>query len=166
MQKILEVIFRNLDQWIESENSQRRQDGGFALPKCEVKLLGQMSLLANTKVVATLSLVGTVDMDAKLEKMDHAIKRKMIELLKANNLVYDEDSEKIWLPTGSRFETLFKLKTLKVSIVDPESALVSKAVKAKEKNKLLIQEAIASDSFPNLVDRIQANGGDLNFFVE
>lgn len=46
-----------------------------------------------------------------------------------------------------------------------ESALVSKAVKAKEKNKVLIIDAIASGEFPNLVERIEANDGDLEYFV-
>ncbi len=166
MQDVLETVFKDLDDWITKANTARREDGGFGFPKCEVRVLGQMSLLANKKVSAVLKLIGTLDLDAHLEKMDYSIKRKMIELLKRHNLTYDEDSEKIWLSPGSKFEELYKLSNLSVYILDPESALVSKAVKAKDKNRLLIGDAIASEKFPTLMDRIEANGGDLKFFLE
>jgi len=52
-----------------------------------------------------------------------------------------------------------------VEAIDPESALVSKAVKAPQKNKQLIREAIASEEFPTLVDRILENGGRLENFI-
>ena len=42
---------------------------------------------------------------------------------------------------------------------------VSKAVKAPEKNKQLLRQAIASSQFPNLVDRILGNGGKLESFI-
>ena len=166
MLSLLKTLFEDLDAWIATENVRRHGNGDFAFRKCEIKLLGQMSLLANEKVNAILKLVGTVDLDAHLEQMDHLIKMKMIELLNKNKLVYDEDSEKIWIPRGSQFQALHKLDNLLVSIIDPESALVSKAIKAKYKNKQLIQDAIASENFQNLIDRIEANGGDLNFFLE
>ncbi|MCB9026436.1 MAG: hypothetical protein H6625_08985 [Bdellovibrionaceae bacterium] len=54
---------------------------------------------------------------------------------------------------------------MKIKLLDPESALVSKAVKAKDKNKVLILDAIASECFPNLARRIQDNGGDLKYFI-
>jgi hypothetical protein len=131
-----------------------------------VKLLGQISLLANEKVSAVLNLVGTVDLDAHLEKMEFPVKRKMLELLKDRNLVYDEDSEKIWIPPGSKFENFLKFDNLSVFRLDPESVLVSKAIKAKQKNKQLIQDAIASEKFSNLIERIGKNGGKLSFFLE
>ena len=50
-------------------------------------------------------------------------------------------------------------------MIDPESALVSKAVKGPEKNEQLVREAIASTKFPNLVQRILLNGGKLENFA-
>lgn len=166
MIEVLKRLFRELDLWITRENESRDKEGVFKFRKCEIKLLGQMSLLANERVSAWLDLVGTRDLDADLGNIEHPIKRRMIELLKANRLEYDEDSEKIWLPAGKKFEVLFRFKNLTVSILDPESALVSKAIKAKEKNKQLIQEAIALNKFPNLIDRIEENGGDIEYFLE
>jgi hypothetical protein len=68
-------------------------------------------------------------------------------------------------PSFGYLEALFDLDHGTVESIDPESALVSKAVKAPKKNKQLIREAIASDAFPTLVDRILANGGKLENFV-
>jgi hypothetical protein len=54
---------------------------------------------------------------------------------------------------------------LTVECLDPESVLVSKAVKAPAKNKQLLRQAIASNQFPSLVDRILKHGGRLEEFL-
>ena len=41
----------------------------------------------------------------------------------------------------------------------------SKAVKSPTKNKQLIRLALASDSYPHLLERIIACGGDVNNFI-
>lgn len=133
MERILREIFYALEAWILNENKRRHERGGFSFPKCEVRLLGQMSLIANEKVAATLRLIATLDLDAHLEQMDYQIKKRMVELLNEKNLTYDEDSEKIWLPPDSEFLELYTFNSLMVSMLDPESALVSKAVKAQKK---------------------------------
>jgi hypothetical protein len=166
MKEALKEVFNKLDVWITEQNREREQEGSVRIGKCEIKLLGQMSLMAQEKVAAVLHLFQTRDVDAKLEKMDHAVKQKLVSLLAAKRLVYDEDSHLVWIPKGSKFETLFDYKNFSVTVIDPESALVSKAVKAKEKNKQLIQDAIESDLFPGLVDRIIEHGGDLKYFME
>ncbi|MCP4623033.1 MAG: hypothetical protein GY850_05825 [bacterium] len=51
-------------------------------------------------------------------------------------------------------------------MIDAESALLSKAIHAPQKNKQLIRQAIASGKFPDLVDRIIENNGKLDFFLE
>ena len=64
------------------------------------------------------------------------------------------------------FDNFCEFRYVRVKLLDAESALVSKAVKAPKKNKLLIVDAIASEKFPNLIERIEKNGGDLKFFLE
>jgi hypothetical protein len=59
----------------------------------------------------------------------------------------------------------FDFENISIESIDPESALVSKAVKAPLKNKQLIREAIASGEFPTLIDRILANDGKLEDFT-
>ena len=71
----------------------------------------------------------------------------------------------IFIPEHSEFLPFLNLSMLEVVVIDPESALVSKAVKAPEKNIQLIRQAIASDEFPKLVERIIKAGGDLKKFT-
>lgn len=160
----LEELFTELNVRVEKIDLERRGEGLLPVPRAKVQLLGQMSPLANDKVSPILSLAQTGDLDAFLV-MDHIVKVELGKILKKHGLIYDEDSSLIWIPPGAQFESLFDLDHVVVESIDPESALVSKAIKAPEKNKQLIREAIASDAFPALVDRILENGGKLENFV-
>ena len=104
-------------------------------------------------------------MDAKL-RMDYFTKNKLLDLLEANGLVYDEDSHLTWIPENAKVIELFKFKNIEVKLIDAESTLVSKAIHAPQKNKQLIRQAIASGKFPDLVDRIIENNGKLDFILE
>jgi len=160
----LENIFKKLNERIGEMNDDRRREGLIGLPKAEITLLGQMSLLAQEHIAAALALTQTVDLDAKL-KMDHIIKQELKALLAEAGLIYDEDSHLIWLPKTAKFMELFNFSCVAIKCVDAESALVSKAVKAHEKNKVLIRQAIASGEFPKLTERIIENGGNLENFL-
>jgi len=92
--------------------------------------------------------------------------KRLLELLKAKGLVYDDDSHLVWMPKDAKTIDLFQFKNIEVKLIDPESALVSKAIHAPAKNKQLIRQAIASGKFPTLVDRIIENNGKLDFFLE
>ena len=165
MKKVIEKIFTDLNQIVELENIQRLKDGLLTIPKSEILILGQMSLMVNESVATILNLAQTGDMDAKL-RMDHFAKKKLVDLLEANGLVYDEDSHLTWIPENAKEIGLFKFKNIEVKMIDAESTLVSKAIHAPQKNKQLIRQAIASDKFPDLVDRIIENNGKLDFFLE
>ena len=165
MKKLIKKIFTDLNQVIELENLQRLKEGTLTIPKSEVLIFGQMSLMLNESVATILNLIQTGDMDAKLQ-MDYFTKNKLIELLKENGLVYDEDSHLIWIPENAKIIELFKFKNIEVKLIDAESTLVSKAIHAPEKNKQLIRQAIASGNFPDLIDRIIENNGKLDFILE
>jgi hypothetical protein len=164
MNQILRRIFKLLDQRIAEENAERRESGGNTISSSEVRILGQMSLLANKKVSSVLHLAQTGDMDALVSTVFAKLELKKI--LVENGLVYDEDSEKIWIPPGSSFEKLFEFPNVLVTVIDPESALVSKAVKAIEKNKFLLREALASGTFKNLLARIEKHGVDVRRLLD
>jgi hypothetical protein len=140
-------------------------EGTLTIPKSEVLLFGQMSLMLNESVVKILNLIQTGDMDAKLQ-MDYFTKNKLLELLEKNGLIYDEDSHLIWIPENAKVIEIFKFKNIEVKLIDAESTLVSKAIHAPQKNKQLIRQAIASGNFPDLVDRIIENNGKLGFILE
>ena len=161
----MKKIFIDLDQTVELENLQRMKEGMLTIPKSEVLLIGQMSLMLNESVASFLNLIQTGDMDAKL-RMVYFAKKKLLELLEANGLVYDEDSHLIWIPKNAKTIDLYKFKNIEVKLIDPESALLSKAICAPQKNKQLIREAIASGRFPDLVTRIIENNGIIDYFIE
>ena len=160
----MKKIFTDLNLAVELENFQRLKDGTLIIPKSEVLLLGQMSLMLNESVAAFLNLIQTADMDAKL-RMDYFTKNKLLDLLKAKGLVYDEDSHLVWIPENTKVIELFRFKNIEVKLIDAESILLSKAIHAPQKNKQLIRQAIASGKFPDLVDRIIENNGKLDFFL-
>ena len=165
MKKLMRKIFADLNQIIELENLQRLKEGTLTIPKSEVIIFGQMSLMLNESVATILNLIQTGDMDAKL-RMDYFTKNKLLELLKSNGLVYDEDSHLVWIPEDAKVIELFNFNNIEVKMIDAESTLVSKAIHAPQKNKQLIRQAIASGKFPALVDRIIENNGKLDFFLE
>jgi hypothetical protein len=160
----LEEIFHELNERVTAIAQERAEDGLRPIPKANVKILGQMSLLASVEVSAVLSLAQTGDMDA-LVTMEHVVLAELRKILTKNGLVYDDDSDLIWIPPGATFAELLDLEHVQVSLIDAESALVSKAVKAPQKNKQLMREAIASEKFPGLIDRILEHGGRLEDFA-
>ncbi len=164
MKKLMKRIFTDLNQAVELENLQRLKEGTLTIPKSEVLIFGQMSLMLNESVAAILNLIQTGDMDAKL-RMDYFTKNKLLDLLKANGLVYDEDSHLVWGPDDAEEIDLFKFQYIEVKLLDAESTLVSKAIYAPQKNKQLIRQAIEIGKFPTLVDRIIENHGKLDFFL-
>ena len=165
MKKLMKKIFAELDRAVEQENRQRLKDGTLTIPKSEVLILGQMSLMLNESVTKTLNLIQTGDMDARL-RMDNFTKSKLLQLLKGNGLVYDEDSHIVWAPEDYKTINFLNLKNVDVNLIDAESVLLSKAIHAPEKNRQLVRQAIVSGHFPDLVDRIILKGGELEHFLE
>lgn len=160
----LKSIFERLNVRIAELNQERRSEGMLGATGVEIRLLGQMCPLADPRISAVLHLAQTADVDAFLQ-MDSFVKEELKKLLAEAGLFFDEDSTLVWIPEGATFEPLFSLPNLTVLALDPESALVSKAVKAPEKNKVLIREALASGQFAKLADRILKAGGKLERFL-
>ena len=165
MKELMRKIFADLNQAVELENIRRLEEGISTIPKSEVLIFGQMSLMLNESATSYLSLIQTGDMDAKLQ-MDYFTKNKLKKLLESSGLVYDEDSHLVWIPQDAKIINLFNFKNIEVKLVDAESTLVSKAVHAPQKNKQLVRQAIASGKFPGLIDRIIKNDGKLDNFLE
>jgi hypothetical protein len=160
----IQKVFTQLDARIAELNRGYREEGLALIAKCEAILLGQLSLFVDREASVLLSLAHTADLDAKL-RMDHAVKVELKKILAKEGWIYDEDSPLIWIPPGAKFVELFDFDNVIVKRIDPESALVSKAVKAPQKNLQLIRQAIASGQFSELVRRILENGGKLEDFI-
>lgn len=161
---LLKEIFEELNLRILELNRANRAEGLAIYPKAEILLLGQLSLSVDEKVVARLNLTQTADLDALL-KAEFKIKDELKKILPRYGYVYDEDSPLIWIPPESKFVNLFLLDRITVKYLDAESVLLSKAIKAPKKNKVLIREALATNLFPSLADRILKHGGNLEDFL-
>ena len=160
----LRAIFEGISERIDVLNHERRRDGAPPIPRAQVQLLGQISLFCRESVSAILTLAQTGDLDAHLV-MENVVKEMLKRELATIGMIYDEDSSLIWIAPGSQFDVLFEFKNVVVQAIDAESALVSKAVKAPEKNRILIREAIACGRFINLAERIVENGGRMENFI-
>ncbi len=156
-------ILNELDRWLAGEKNRRRKEGGPYIPKVEILLLGQMGLLAHPSDLSVkLHLVGTIDVDAKVSA-DRFVVKEFGRILKDHDLEYDEDSEKVWVPPKSTQTMIHDSLHLKCDVLDPIYLLTSKAIKAKEKNRFLVQEALVL--FGNeLEELIVRHGGDLDYF--
>ena len=86
MKNLVKKIFTELNQVIELENLQRLKDGTLRIPKSEIIIFGQMSLMVNESVATILDLAQTGDMDAKL-RMDYFAKKKLMDLLEFSNVI-------------------------------------------------------------------------------
>jgi hypothetical protein len=157
-------IITKLEESIDLLNQERVADDGFRLPKAKIILLGQFSLLANPKISSQLNIPATMDVDAKLEA-DWVIKEAFKKILKSEGLDYDEDSGLIWIPPKSTFELLHDSLLLRCESLSPVYGLLSKAIKAKEKNRVLVRDAIALFG-KELVELITKYGGDPEYFLK
>jgi hypothetical protein len=158
-----EQILRDLDERIETENERRRANESAAYPKMKILLLGQMGLFAHPdRLQAKLRLVGTVDVDAKVEAT-HGVMQLFEKTLESHGLEYDRDSHLVWIPAQSTQTTLFETPRLKCDVLDPLYVLTSKAVKAREKNRVLIKQALALYG-RELEDLIRKHGGEPDYF--
>lgn len=161
MKKILEVV-KELDLSIERENNRRKKEGVVLLSRAGIDILGQMSLFLAAEIRTHLHLFATYDLDA-LVKGDYWIKEKFQALLKKEGLELDPLSHEIWIPLGSTFKLLFSSNRITCRSLDPLYALLSKAIKAKEKNRILVAEALVFYG-NKLAKLIKKFDGDLDYF--
>lgn len=161
MELIKQVIEELEKAIIEELDSYDDKDISFA--KTEIKILGQFALLLDEEASKNLPLVATMDVDALL-KGEWFVQKTLRDSLKAKGLEYDELSGEIWIPKGEEFITYYDSEYLKLSYLDPISTLTSKAIKAKEKNRPLLKEALAYYG-DKLSNRIKNHGGDLEYFT-
>ncbi|HLG19013.1 MAG TPA: hypothetical protein VI895_04245 [Bdellovibrionota bacterium] len=158
-----EQILRELDERIEKENERRRADEITSYPKMKILLLGQMGLFAHPdELEAKLHLVGTADVDAKIQA-EYSLVQLFEKVLEAFGLEYDRDSHLVWVPPESTQITIFETPRLKCDVVNPLYLLTSKAIKAKEKNRILIKQALKIYG-RELESLIRQHGGDPNYF--
>tara|TARA_R110002049_G_scaffold215980_2_gene387380 strand:+ start:1228 stop:1719 length:492 start_codon:yes stop_codon:yes gene_type:complete len=160
----LHKIGLELDKRISDADEKSYADQGIGLiPKdIEMKIMGQMALLADEEISSRIELNATFDVDAHI-KASVEVLRILDQLLKENGLALDMLSDEIWMPPDTVWETFYEGDYVKILKARPTDVLVSKAVKAPIKNKRLIMDAIAIYG-EELAGRIDKFGGRSSFF--
>ena len=103
--------------------------------------------MADKNASEKLPLVATRDFDA-LIKGDWSARTLLRITLSEFNLEYDDLSGEVWLPDDATFIELHNSNTLNISYLSPVDALLSKAIKAPDRNKNLIKKAL--EIYPEL----------------
>lgn len=111
---MLVAVFEKLDVAIQAENRQQQKYG----------------------------LLGTMDLDAKING-EHFVKEKLQAILQEESLELDPTGHEVWYPKESTFTEIFTTPRLICRTLDPIYSLTSKAVKAKEKNRILVAAALS-----------------------
>lgn len=123
------------------ENNGRALDSLAPLPRLEITLLEQISLLVRSEVTNKIPLASTSDFDAWITS-SWELKRILTSTLEKFGLHYDQLSKEIWMDPDAKKEILYESDLLKIEAFHPIDVIVSKALKAPEKNKFLVQHGL------------------------
>lgn len=160
--KLFDEIIEEVEILLEKENLERNEMGAPPVKKTIINILGQMSLLLNETTSTSLPLMATADIDAII-KGDTIVRQYLLNIIKPKGLRLDDLSSEIWIPEDATFHEYYESNLLKVNYIDPISALTSKAIKAKEKNRFLIKHALKYYG-NSLSNKILFYGGDIKYF--
>jgi hypothetical protein len=136
---MLRQVARQLDDWIAARNRESRSEGLPTIHPCHIRLFGQTALL-ETGVRLTLAATRDVDVTADYES---AVEAEFRRLLKSKGRELDPLGHEIWMPKETQYSVLYAGQSVELTVADPEAVLVSKALKAPEKNRALLVEYLA-----------------------
>lgn len=157
MKDVLDAL-KELDHEVLQLNIERDAQSLPHYPSAKIQILGQMSLVLNTDLVSQLSLFATQDVDAII-KGEWIVTSLFKRALEKRALQLDFLSSEIWLPPDAKYIPIFSGKCVECEILDPISALTSKAIKAPQKNHNLILDALKFYG-SKLEENIKIYGGD------
>jgi hypothetical protein len=160
----LKTLVSCLREEITALNQEREADNLAPIAQVHLKLLGQSALMFNPVISQQLTLIQTRDLDAIIEG-DWSSRSLVKRAISRLGLEYDDLSKEIWIPPGAQFISLFEDNIMKLEALDPFYTFLSKAVKAPEKNKQLIVQALFMYG-DALAQAITAHGGETGFFID
>ena len=160
MDKLAE-IFLALDQWVARENVRARAQGTPAYRRCSVRVLGQSALWA---AGVDLALTATQDLDAYGD-YEWAVQRELERLLAENGKVLDPHGHEVWMPRETRYDPLYQGTFVEALVADADAVLISKALKAAEKNRALVTEYLAKGASDRFFELARKYRVDLEQFV-
>ena len=158
----LAAVFERLDQWVTAENQSATIEGFRLLPKSIFRVVGQAALLeANVQ----FNVAATVDVDV-LNNAKHEVVAKLSELLMAEGLELDPLSNEIWMPSETLYIEIFKGDWVTAMRAETEFIMVSKALKAPSKNRVLLRNYVAMRPPTSFFKMCEKYNVDLNAVIE
>jgi hypothetical protein len=158
---MLVAIVQQLDDWVATQNIEARAEGLLGQRRCRIRLLGQMALV---EAEAPLHLVATNDVDAYTD-CDHATQKELERLLVQVGKTLDPLGQKIWMPRETQYRRLFQGLFVTLEVADVDAVLVSKALKAPQKNRSLLTEYLARGPSPRFLTLARKYKVDLEQFL-
>lgn len=141
-----------LDEWIAVQNKSLRAEGLPLLKPCKLKVIGQTALL---ETGFPLRLASTLGVDIRAD-LDFAVQKQLQSLLSERDRTLDPLAHEAWMPRETRYKKIFEGQFVQLLIADAEAVLLSKALKAPAKNRVLLTEYLAhgpSERFLNLAQK-------------
>jgi len=136
---MLKKLFKDLDNWTQKTNKELIKETLPTIKPFYIKVLGQTALI-ESKI--KLNLFSTMDMDMYSD-CNYLVKKELERLLSKHKKFLDGFSNEIWMPKETEYELFYEGKVLKAYLAKAEYVLISKALKAPEKNKNIIQEYLS-----------------------
>jgi len=158
----LQKLIEDLETEIRAKNLERESLGSPPMPFGEIKLIGQFGLLSHPESKESYTLAATKDIDAILERSSF-LAMAFVKIVTRLGLEFDELSDEAWIPPEATYDKLHAGQYFEILVLKPEFILLSKAVKAPEKNGPLIVEALeklGSEFESSLIK----HGADLDYF--
>ena len=124
-------------------------------------MLGQSALWA---AGVDLALTATQDLDAYAD-YEWAVQREFERLLAANGQVLDPHGREVWMPRETRYDPLYLGTSVEAFVADVDAVLISKALKAAEKNMALVTEYLAKGASERFFELARKYRIDLEQFV-
>jgi len=147
-------LMKRLDRWVEAANEAASAEGMLTIRPCTIRLLGQTALI---EAGVELTLIATKDVDVYAD-FDWGVRKELERLLASRGLVLDPLGEEVWMPRETEYVLAHEGRWITGHIAEPDFVLISKALKASEKNRPLIIELLAkgpSERFLALAERYE-----------
>lgn len=160
-QGMLTQVATLLDAWVAKENAEARAEGLPIYKPCFIRVVGQMSLLL---AGSPLVLAATKDVDV-FANYEYAVETEFRRLLEARGLDLDRMANEIWMPSETQYVPLFEGVHVMLERADLESVLISKALKAPQKNHVVLLQYLARGASPRFLELAEKYDVDLEQFL-
>ena len=150
--ELLEV-FKNLNSFIEEENRIAKEEGSMPISPQVIQIVGQTALIL---AELPFPVTATMDLDV-ISRLNHAVSKKLSELLLEKGLRLETDGHLIWMPKTTEYATIAEFSYVKVCVAKTEFVVASKFKFKRLKDEKLIKTYL--EYFPETREQIRTLSG-------